>query len=168
MYSAFAVANAFIRLAPPCMTPMKLQKLLYVAQAWYLRERGCPLIDDHFSRWQYGPVIPSIHHKFKAYEAGVITQPAQTLGANRDDCDALIPAVPESDGDTWALLRVIAGKYGVFSAQQLAAMLMRQSSAWSDKAVPDGSVITHEQMRQDKALFEQTFDQAAKQVAPQS
>lgn len=53
-YSAYAIANAFVQLAQegriPQLTPMKLQKLMYFTQAWYLRERGFPLLDDHFSR----------------------------------------------------------------------------------------------------------------------
>ena len=52
-YSAFAVANAFIERAEqgriPNLTPMKLQKLLYFAQAWHLKgTQGRPLLDDNF------------------------------------------------------------------------------------------------------------------------
>ena len=110
---------------------MKLQKLMYFTQAWYLRERGFPLLDDHFSRWQYGPVIPAIYHEFKAYEAGTITQPAQTLSADSDGWSAHVPAVPKSDRDTWALLRVIAQRYGGFSGPQLSAITHKAGGAWA-------------------------------------
>ena len=122
-YSAYAIANAFVQLAQegriPQLTPMKLQKLMYFTQAWYLRERGFPLLDDHFSRWQYGPV----------------------------------PAVPKSDRDTWALLRVIAQRYGGFSGPQLSAITHKAGGAWARVSPPDGSVITHEQMKSDAAVF---------------
>lgn len=156
-YSAYAIANAFVQLAQegriPQLTPMKLQKLMYFTQAWYLRERGFPLLDDHFSRWQYGPVIPAIYHEFKAYEAGVITQPAQTLSADSDGWNAHVPAVPKSDRDTWALLRVIAQRYGGFSGPQLSAITHKAGGAWARVSPPDGSVITHEQMKSDAAVF---------------
>ena len=56
-YSAFAVANAFIQRAwdrgISDLSPMKLQKLMYFAQAWHLKIRNEPLLDDHFARWQH-------------------------------------------------------------------------------------------------------------------
>jgi len=36
-YSAMQVANAFIRRQIPDLTPMKLQKLMFLAQSWYLK-----------------------------------------------------------------------------------------------------------------------------------
>lgn len=155
--AAYAIANAFVQLAQegriPQLTPMKLQKLMYFTQAWYLRERGFPLLDDHFSRWQYGPVIPAIYHEFKAYEAGVITQPAQTLSADSDGWNAHVPAVPKSDRDTWALLHVIAQRYGGFSGPQLSAITHKAGGAWARVSPPDASAITHEQMKSDAAVF---------------
>src|SRR5437667_252720 len=60
-YSAMAVANAFIKRAKEKqlrdLSPMKLQKLLFFAQSWYLARNDEPLIDDFFCRWQYGPVV---------------------------------------------------------------------------------------------------------------
>lgn len=71
-YSAQAVANAFIDRAQkgviPDLTPMKVQKLLFYTQSWYLRfNNGAPLFDDNFERWKFGPVVPSIYHELKPY-----------------------------------------------------------------------------------------------------
>ena len=70
-YSAMQVANEFIKKAPEYevmdLTPMKLQKLMFFAQSWHIKELGYPLFDDYFARWQYGPVIPSIYHEFKTF-----------------------------------------------------------------------------------------------------
>jgi uncharacterized phage-associated protein len=41
------------------LTPMKLQKLLYLAHGYYVAITGQPLIDEDFEAWKYGPVAPS-------------------------------------------------------------------------------------------------------------
>jgi uncharacterized phage-associated protein len=53
---------------------LKLQKLLYYAQAWYLGEFGTPLFDDKLQAWMSGPVIPSIFWRFA--ECGIHDIPA--------------------------------------------------------------------------------------------
>ncbi|MDO4705732.1 MAG: DUF4065 domain-containing protein [Comamonadaceae bacterium] len=156
-YSAYAIANAFITLAQDGelggLTPMKLQKLMYFAQAWYLRVKETPLLDDHFSRWQHGPVIPAIYHEFKAYRARPIKQCANTLSTNDDGYHVIVPTVPQQDTDTWELLRIIARHYGHLSGPQLSAITHIKGSAWAAVEPPDGSVITHDQMRNDIAVF---------------
>jgi uncharacterized phage-associated protein len=46
---------------------LKLQKLLYYAQAWYLAEYDQPLFDARFEAWMSGPVIPAIYWRFKPF-----------------------------------------------------------------------------------------------------
>lgn len=77
-YSAMQVANAFIQKAQegkiPALTPMKLQKLMFFAQSWYLKTFGMLLFNEAFARWQYGPVIPDLYQEFKTFGAGIITR----------------------------------------------------------------------------------------------
>lgn len=44
---------------------LKLQKLLYYTQAWYLAYEGKPLFDGEFQAWIHGPVNRSIYNRFK-------------------------------------------------------------------------------------------------------
>ncbi|HUZ03805.1 MAG TPA: type II toxin-antitoxin system antitoxin SocA domain-containing protein, partial [Acidobacteriaceae bacterium] len=37
---------------------LKLQKLLYYAQAWHLALYGSPLFSDSIEAWVHGPVVP--------------------------------------------------------------------------------------------------------------
>ena len=46
------------------MTHMKLQKLLYYAQAYYIAMTGNPLFRNPIFAWQHGPVVPDIYHSF--------------------------------------------------------------------------------------------------------
>jgi uncharacterized phage-associated protein len=47
------------------MTAMKLQKLVYYAQAWSLVRLGAPLFDSPIQAWKNGPVSPVLyaHHR---------------------------------------------------------------------------------------------------------
>ena len=50
------------------ITNLKLQKLLYYAQAWYMVNfDGQKLFDDDIEAWQFGPVIKSIYNLFKDF-----------------------------------------------------------------------------------------------------
>lgn len=44
---------------------LKLQKLLYYAQAWHLGMIGQPLFEEDFQAWVHGPVIPESYHLYK-------------------------------------------------------------------------------------------------------
>lgn len=156
-YSAFAIANAFVHRAIqghlPNLTPMKLQKLMYFAQAWHIKgTQGTPLLDDHFARWQYGPVIPAIYHEFKAFGYMPINRMATTLATNGDGYRLQhVPTVPFEDKSTWSLIDAIINRYGKFDGPTLSEMTHLSGSAWS-KVAPDGSVITAQEMLEDNTM----------------
>lgn len=47
------------------LTNLKLQKLLYYAQAWFLALHDEPLFQEDFQAWVHGPVLPSQYQRFK-------------------------------------------------------------------------------------------------------
>ena len=47
------------------MTNLRLQKLLYFAQGWYLARYGKPLFSDEIEAWTYGPVVPEVYQTYK-------------------------------------------------------------------------------------------------------
>lgn len=59
------------------VTPLKLQKLLYYAQAWSLVFRGEVLFCEDLEAWVHGPVVPSIYRRYKQYSYNII--PKQNL-----------------------------------------------------------------------------------------
>lgn len=46
---------------------LKLEKLLYYAQAWHLARYDEPLFEAAFEAWSSGPVIPAIYYRFKEF-----------------------------------------------------------------------------------------------------
>lgn len=50
------------------ITPMKLQKLCYYAQAIYMATQdGDPLFEEDFEAWTFGPVIRALYQEYKDY-----------------------------------------------------------------------------------------------------
>jgi len=65
------------------LTNLKLQKLLYYAQAWYLALYNRPLFDEDFEAWVHGPVLASQYFRFCGYVWKPITE------------EVLAPQLPE-------------------------------------------------------------------------
>lgn len=67
--SANQVADWFLaRLdtnAGDTISPLKLQKLVYYAQAWHLAVFNQPLFSEPIQAWAHGPVVPSLYQRFK-------------------------------------------------------------------------------------------------------
>ncbi len=49
------------------LTNLKLQKLLYYAQAWHLALYDAPLLDDDIEAWVHGPAVRSVYTHFKNF-----------------------------------------------------------------------------------------------------
>lgn len=70
MLTCFDIADYFINLANETgsfISNLKLQKLVYYAQAWYLAIYGKPLFEEDFQAWVHGPVIPELYQKYKKF-----------------------------------------------------------------------------------------------------
>ncbi len=69
-YDVYKVANTLLTLADKAGEPlsnMKLQKLLYYEQGYFLGYFHRPLFQDKIEAWLYGPVVPCVYDKYKAY-----------------------------------------------------------------------------------------------------
>lgn len=134
-YSAKEIANYFLELsAKKDISPLKIQKLVYIAHGWHLALYGEPLVRDELAEaWEYGPVFPSIYHEFKEFGSGPILKPAldwlyySSLGEWRSH----IPQIRLDDERTIAFLDRIWELYGRFSAGELSAMTHEEGSPWS-------------------------------------
>lgn len=86
--TVFDVADFF--LSKESMTPKKLQKLTYYAEAWHQALLDKPLIhDESFQAWVHGPVAPSLYHKYKKYGWTPIPTKECTLDFNKESLSIL-------------------------------------------------------------------------------
>ncbi|RZI56052.1 MAG: DUF4065 domain-containing protein [Rubrivivax sp.] len=155
MYSAYSVANAFIARAIEGrlhgLTSMKLQKLMYFAQAWHLKGTGRPLFEDTFIRGQHGPVLPSIAHQLKGYGTDRIGQFLTTLTAHDDPLVWNEPHLQATDTRARKLIDAILSTYGQKSAQALSDLTHLPNSAWSQGS-PDGGPMLNDVIGTDPTL----------------
>jgi uncharacterized phage-associated protein len=86
------------------LTQLKLQKLLYYAQAWHLGIHGHPLFEEDMEAWVHGPVVPSIRRKYQAHRWSPLPVPAE------------IPALPISSR---TIIDRVLAIYGKMSAYEL-------------------------------------------------
>lgn len=56
------------------ITNLKLQKLLYYAQGWYLGLNDRPLFADAIQAWIHGPVVPSVYQRYRDYRWNPISE----------------------------------------------------------------------------------------------
>lgn len=113
-YSATEVAKYFIYLSSKRVvgeneeregvTNLKLQKILYLAQAYFLAKVGRPLFVDSIEAWEFGPVVPSVYHKLKKYKG-------EAMIATEDKAEI-------SDEDK-ELLKKVWDAFGGYSASRL-------------------------------------------------
>jgi len=71
MHSALDVAAWFLnevdRKAGDSITNLKLQKLVYYAQAWAVALLGRPLFAEPVEAWAHGPVVNQVYQEFKGF-----------------------------------------------------------------------------------------------------
>jgi uncharacterized phage-associated protein len=79
--SALEVADYFLTIAKSDpeekgICPLKLQKLVYYAQGWYLALNDKRLFDDEILAWKHGPVVREIWDKYNGSKPIVLKKPA--------------------------------------------------------------------------------------------
>jgi uncharacterized phage-associated protein len=121
MYDAKEIAKWFLgnidREAGESITHLKLQKLLYYAQAWTLVLIGPPLFRNPIQAWTHGPVVPDVYYEYNDKGWATIEQP--------DD------ATPRLDEKSEHVLKEILRVYGKFDAKYLEG-LTHQELPWKE------------------------------------
>ena len=142
MQNALDVARYFLcrvdREAGDTISPLKLQKLVYYAQAWSLAIRNQPLFAQTIEAWVSGPVVRDVWDEYQAYKYRDIPAP--------DTLDATF------DADELEILSEVWDAYGELSAKRLQD-LSHSESPWLnarqnlDPAQKSTHPISHEEMQ---------------------
>lgn len=103
---AYFFLNIVDRDSGSTITPLKLQKLLYYAQGYYLARNNKELFKEDFQAWAHGPANPEIYRKYKNYEYSSIDSPS------KDD----VPIFKENLID---FLYVIWNTFGIYDGKYL-------------------------------------------------
>lgn len=133
MLDALDIAKYFLTLADDedPLTNLKLQKLLYYAQGFYIAVTGKPLYNDTLEKWHHGPVVPTVYHAYKSNGAGTIPRPQD-----------FVPSI--IDVNTRELLDEVYKVYGQYAAWTLRGFTHLEPP-WRD--AKDGCEITIESLK---------------------
>ncbi|MDR3360167.1 MAG: DUF4065 domain-containing protein [Bifidobacteriaceae bacterium] len=121
----------------PDLTPMKLQKLLYLAQGNYLASTGQRLFDADVEAFEHGPVVHQVWREFSGRQIINPEQHAQVMTLD-------VPAdIAEFLEDVWL-------RYQDWSASAL-RRLTHSQAPWRDcyvegaprNVIPDGAMTTY-------------------------
>lgn len=125
-HAPLAVANVLIQKHPGQIDPMKLQKLLYFANGWWLAVKGQPLLSERPQVWRYGPVFKSIYRDFSRFGRSKIPEPER-----RSPFDHNPPFVegPEAEEISQMLDWVWSG-YGHRSGGELSDETHKPGTPW--------------------------------------
>ena len=115
---------------------MHLIKLVYISHGWMLGIHDRPLINEPVEAWTYGPVVPSVYHRYKAFGGDPVTVvPVDRSGELGDDQRALIEEVAEA--------------YRDYTALQLSNITHRAGTPWdvARREYGIGTIIPNELIR---------------------
>lgn len=117
-------------------TPMHLLKLTYLSHGWTLGLTGRALVYNAVEAWRYGPVIPSIYHRYKSFGGDPVTAvPIDRTDRFSDAQQSLIEEVVEA--------------YGSYSALDLSDITHRSGTPWAVvyETYGEGAIIPNELIR---------------------
>ena len=98
------------------MTNLRLQKLMFLAQGYYLAKYGTPLFNEPIEAWRYGPVVPSIYEKYSKFKD-----------------NAILDSAPEENALTTQeaeLVIDVLSEFGKYSAGYLVEMSHAPGAPW--------------------------------------
>ena len=73
------------------ITNLKLQKILYFAQALFLSKLETPLFKESIEAWEYGPVVPSMYQAYKQHgNQPIIDEKEPDTSISQDNKDNLV------------------------------------------------------------------------------
>ena len=112
-------------------TPMHVLKLVYLCHGWMLGNTSNRLVSEPVEAWRYGPMIPSIYHRFKSFRGDPIDIETQD-SANQFSAYQI------------DLIRIVTDAYGQHTALSLSAITHQPGSPWDqvyNQGLGEGAII---------------------------
>ncbi len=133
-YTAAAIANYFIqknKSSPTDLTHLKIQKLLFFAQGWFMANYNMPLFNESFEAWRHGPVVRSIYHSLSGSGDSIIsneiTQPYE------NDSNELTFGAPQVDPEDTTVTNFLGRFWQVYApihAYRLSELTHAEGTPW--------------------------------------
>lgn len=126
------------------ITPMQLQKILYLVAIQHKRATGEDLLNEYFMIWETGPVIPSIFRQFEAFGKKPIRKYAKDSFGEGE--------VIRTSALDHVINIVLAATQGLTGAE-LAQTLRGENSAWFNAYGKGQKHISPEDLATDESFL---------------
>lgn len=138
-HSAAAVANAFLDIQEadqttyPPIDPIKLQKLLFYAQAWWLASTDTELFPDDIKAWTWGPVVPGIYYQFVKFGKEPIRnkQAEELIRTGKGILDVYFRVPPAAPQNILSFLKNVWETHKIFTGIQLSNATHGPGEPWT-------------------------------------
>ena len=150
MVNSLVVANNVLQRAErdgvTDVSPMKLQKLIYLVYARYLHLSGMPLFLNKFEVWQHGPVEREVYNYFRDFGGRPIDVFAKINDRFLYVDEEESPLFRQVMDEVW-------GRYRNTDAWTLSEMTHEDGSAWSTMRKDGSWIIGDTEIRGDGGRF---------------
>lgn len=150
------------------LTPLQINKLIYICHGWALGKLGRPLIDNRSGQieaWKYGPVIRGIYYRLRRWKAEEITYDSfcegfYMNGFGREFLSAKLSELEERDPEICKLLDIVWYIYKDLTGGQLITITHKDETPWRTHVkrnvfrqvlpnihIPDSTIAQHYQLK---------------------
>lgn len=128
---------------------LKLQKILYFIQAFFLQETGNPCFNDRIEAWDFGPVVPRAYHNFKQYGAANIPSISKYLEYDENIWNVKVRDFDENiiNNNDRQRINFVLNTFADYSATSLVDLTHNQAP-WREAYIPGmNNLITLDAIR---------------------
>lgn len=146
MVSALNVGNSILKRGFEeniDITPMKLQKLIYLVYKKYYQDTEKSLFSEPFEVWKYGPVVRSVYDEFKDYKANAIRRYAE------ENDKAVLIVNEELSVNFKKAMDYVWDKYKRYDGIPLSEMTHRKGTAWWKAAKAEKPYLSDEDIAEE-------------------
>lgn len=154
------------------LTPLQINKLIYICHGWALGKLNRPLIDNSYGQieaWKYGPVVRIVYERLKRWKAEKITfdsfcEDFGSYGLGKENAKKFllgkIADLKERDPEVCKLLDVVWYVYKDLTGGQLITITHRGETPWTKHVkygmfgqvvhgihIPDSTIAEHYQIK---------------------
>lgn len=113
---------------------LKLQKILYFIQAYFLMQTNSPCFKESIEAWDFGPVVPAVYKQYKMYASADIPTTESYISFDGDDIwkskRIRFNKINIKDEDK-ILINKVVDKFSKYSATDLVTLTQHQTP-WID------------------------------------
>jgi uncharacterized phage-associated protein len=133
LHRPIAIANEFVRQygAANSLDHLKLQKLVYFTQGWWLAFKGEELLFDRPQVWRYGPVFQSLYNALAGRGREPIREPSGNNPFGVGEAATLEGPAFEAERE---LVQWVWNEYGNLSGTQLSDITHAPGTPWREIA----------------------------------